>query len=129
MNTRKDNRKIINELRNEFIHQLKNSSWNGDEDTFHNEYFHIRYSASYKEKWVVEFLKKVDGENYTRTLPVYFLVNKFHFLFLRKFYVKYSIRNNKKIRQEEEIANFTKKFFDKNKSLKRDIKLKQLLNE
>lgn len=117
----------IKTLKLQIIQDLKNSDWEGSLNKFKNKYFcfsRIGSNVWDDYKWTIEV--KINEFNNPK-INLSDIMPEWHFLLLRWFYVKKSLENSEKRIREKQIVDVSKKFFEKNKDLKRDIKINQLL--
>ena len=120
----KENRETIDNLRNFLIKQLKEGSWTGSAETFRNKHFYF-YTKGVNEIWN---LRLISNGTIGEEIEVSDLLSKWHFWFLRTFYVERSIVKNSRVVREDELAKKSKKFLNSNKDIIRDVKLDKLLD-
>lgn len=116
----------IKTLKLQIIEDLKNSDWEGGSNRFENKHFCFSKIGSNDYKWTIEV--KINEYNNPK-INLSDIMSEWYFLLLRWFYVKKSLENSEKRIRENQIVDVSKKFFEKNKDLKRDIKINKLLNK
>jgi hypothetical protein len=110
---------MIKELRSEFINQCKNGIWkkNRWDDFYANQYFKF-----YIKDWKIEIKNIENSEIKISELKISKL--KMIFLF---FFIKKSVRNKEKNIRKEKVQNITQEFFIKNKDLRRENRINEII--
>ena len=121
----KENQYKIKLLKEQVIYQLKNCSWSPNSSGFYNSHFNFQKTDSGNWRFTVTY----STYNSSSQMNVADFISSFRFWILRIFYVEKSLKNYNRIRKEAELAGVSTKFFEAHKSLNRDNKLNQLLNE
>jgi hypothetical protein len=110
---------MIKELRSEFINQCKNGIWKKSrwDDFYANQYFKF-----YRKDWKIEIKNIENSEIKISELKISKL--KMIFLF---FFIKKSVRNKEKNIRKEKVQNITQEFFIKNKDLRRENRINEII--
>ena len=110
---------MIKELRSEFINQCKNGIWKKSrwDDFYDNQYFKF-----YRKDWKIEIKNIDNSEIKISELKISKL--KMSFLF---FFIKKSVRNKEKNIRKEKVQNITQEFFIKNKDLRRENRINEII--
>jgi hypothetical protein len=115
----------IESLKNLIISQLKTGNWDRSYHGFENQYLKIEQHSS---GWII--CLKLDSHSDRNNPNIYLtdIMNIYYFYYLKIRYVNKSIRESEKRKNLMKIADYSKKFLIKNKSLLRDSKLDDILS-
>lgn len=106
-------------LRSEFINQCKNGIWEKSkwEDWYENEYF--KFS---RKDWKIK-IKCINNEEISISE---ICISKLRMIILFSS-IKEAVKNRQKKERKIKVQNITKKFFEKNKNLRRDSLIEEII--
>ena len=121
---------VLQEIKEFVISQMKEADWEADPSRdlirYVSKYLDIKIPSTGKKTFTINVPSGYSSSNLTITRKELGL-NLFHFWYLMR-YVKKSSKNVEKRRRDREISNQWNRFLEKNKDLKRNNRINQVLD-
>jgi hypothetical protein len=107
-------------LKSEFINQCKNGVWKKSkwDEWYENEYF--KFS---RKDWKIQ-IKCIENDEIIGISEIGLSKLRMIILF---FFIKESVANRQKKERKIKVQNITAEFFEKNKSLRRDSRIEEII--
>jgi len=121
---------VLKEIKEFVISQMKEADWEADPSRdlrkYVSKYLDIKIPSTEKKTFTIKVPSGYSSSNLIITRKELGL-NLFHFWYLMR-YVKKSCKNVEKRRRDREISNQWNRFLEKNKDLKRNNRINQVLD-